>query len=48
MIKRNSTIELLRIIAMTMIIMAHLSGHGVLHVISPESQFEIWWGGGRV
>ena len=39
--KRNSSIEMLRIIAMLMIVMRHLSGHGVLNVNS-SSTFEIW------
>lgn len=42
--KRNSSIEMLRIIAMLMIVMGHLSGHGVLNVNS-SSTFEIWRGG---
>lgn len=42
--KRNSTIELLRIFAMFMIVMAHLSAHGVLNVTSADT-FEVWAGG---
>lgn len=30
--KRNSSIELLRIAAMVMIILGHLAGHGILHM----------------
>lgn len=46
--KRNSSIELLRIFAMLMIIMSHLSGHGILNVTSPEENFRRWAGGAEV
>ena len=42
--KRNSSIELLRIVAMLMIILGHLSGHGILHMISDDA-LQIWSGG---
>ena len=42
--KRNSTIELLRIFSMFMIVMAHLSAHGVLNVASADT-YEAWRGG---
>ena len=35
--KRNSSIELLRIVAMLMIILGHLAGHGILHMISDDA-----------
>lgn len=42
--KRNSSIEMVRIIAMVFIIMGHLAGHGVLKVTAADS-FGIWRGG---
>lgn len=45
--KRNSSIELLRIVAMLMIILGHLAGHGILHMISDDA-LQIWWGGGTL
>lgn len=42
--KRNSSIEMVRIIAMTFIIMGHLAGHGILKVTTLNS-LEIWRGG---
>ena len=42
--KRNSSIELVRIIAMVFIIMGHLAAHGVLKVTAADS-FGIWRGG---
>ena len=45
--KRNSSIEMVRIIAMVFIIMGHLAAHGVLKVTAADS-FEIWRGGGNI
>ena len=45
--KRNSSIEMVRIIAMIFIIMGHLAAHGVLKVTEANS-FEIWRGGGSI
>ena len=42
---RNSSIELLRIVAMFFIIMAHLSGHGVMNVRDYTTNAHIWDGG---
>lgn len=42
--KRNSSIEMIRIIAMMFIIMGHLAGHGILKVTTTDS-FEMWLGG---
>lgn len=42
--KRNSSIEMVRIIAMVFIIMGHLAAHGVLKVTAADS-FGIWRGG---
>lgn len=42
--KRNSSIELIRIIAMMFIIMGHLAAHGILKVAA-ENPLEIWRGG---
>lgn len=42
--KRNSSIEIVRIIAMMFIIMGHLAGHGILKVTTTDS-FEMWLGG---
>lgn len=44
--KRNSSIEIVRIIAMMFIIMGHLAGHGILKVTTTDS-FEMWLGGQR-
>lgn len=44
--KRNSSIEMVRIIAMMFIIMGHLAGHGILKVTTTDS-FEMWRGGQR-
>lgn len=44
MMKRNSSIELLRIAAMVMIILGHLAGHGILHMSNSDA-FQIWSGG---
>ena len=44
--KRNSSIELIRIIAMMFIIMGHLAAHGILKVAA-ENPLEIWGGGGQ-
>ena len=43
--RRNSSIELLRIIAMLMIILGHLAGHGVLQM-AQENVGSLWIGGG--
>lgn len=42
--KRNSSIEMVRIIAMIFIIMGHLVGYGILKVTTTDS-FEMWLGG---
>lgn len=44
--KRNSSIEMVRIIAMIFIIMGHLVGYGILKVTTTDS-FEMWLGGQR-
>lgn len=36
-VKRNSSIEMVRIIAMMFIIMGHLAGHGILKVTTAYS-----------
>lgn len=35
--KRESKFELLRIVAMFMIVAAHYAGHGIKHVLAPEA-----------
>lgn len=46
--KRNSSIEMVRIIAMMFIIMGHLAGHGILKVTTTTTDsFEMWLGGQR-
>lgn len=42
--KRNSSIEMIRIIAMMFIIMGHLAAHGILK-LTTENSLEIWLGG---
>lgn len=42
--KRNSAIEMIRIIAMMFIIIGHLAAHGILKVTA-ENSLEIWRGG---
>lgn len=42
-VKRNSSIEMVRIIAMMFIIMGHLAGHGILKVTTTDS-FEMCLG----
>lgn len=44
--KRDSSIEMVRIIAMMFIIMGHLAAHGVLKVTG-VNPCEIWRGGGQ-
>ena len=43
-VKRNSSIEMVRIIAMMFIVVGHLAGHGILTVTTTDS-FEMWLGG---
>lgn len=43
-VKRNSSIEMVRIIAMMFIVVGHLAGHGILKVTTIDS-FEMWLGG---
>lgn len=45
-VKRNSSIEMVRIIAMMFIVVGHLAGHGILKVTTTDS-FEMWLGGQR-
>ena len=45
--KRNSSFELIRIIAMMFIIMGHLAAHGILKVAA-ENPLEIWRGGQHI
>lgn len=45
---RNSSIELLRIIAMFLIIMAHLSGHGIMHMGDLTTNDQVWLGGDTI
>lgn len=45
-VKRNSSIEMVRIIAMMFIVVGHLAGHGILKVTTTDS-FEMWLGGGN-
>lgn len=45
-VKRNSSIEMVRIIAMMFIVVGHLAGHGILKVTTTDS-FEMWLGGGQ-
>ena len=40
-VKRNSSIEMVRIIAMMFIVVGHLAGHGILKVTTTDS-FEMW------
>lgn len=40
--KRQSNIEILRILAMFMIIGSHLAGHGVQQQLNPETAFKVW------
>ena len=40
--KRQSNIELLRILAMVMIVGSHLAGHGVQQQLNPELAFKVW------
>lgn len=39
---RKSNFELLRILAMLMIIGCHLSGHGVLHMLAGGNAYQLW------
>lgn len=41
---RDSRFELLRIMAMMMIILAHYSSHGVMKIVTSDA-LKLWWGG---
>lgn len=44
-LNRSSNFELLRIVAMFMIVAAHYAGHGVRHVSLPPAQSAAWLAG---
>ena len=40
--ERKSNFELMRIIAMLMIVASHLYAHGVQHILEPEFAYKAW------